>query len=273
MILERILEHKRAELRHKRSRGYLAELKAKIADREPPLEFGLALEAAARPQRPALIAEVKKASPSKGLMREDFAQRFEPVKIAEMYKSNGATAISVLTDESFFQGSLDHLRVVKESTGLPTLNKEFMIDQLQFYEARAYGADAVLLIVAALDHQQLVDLFALARELKLDVLVETHHERELDTVLEWLPDASLIGINNRDLNTFSTDLAVTFRLAKRIPAGKVIVSESGIQKRDDVLRLSEAGTHAILVGEALLQADDTGAKLRELLGDRQEEDR
>ncbi len=268
MILDRILEHKRAELRHKKSRDYLAGLKAKIVDREAPLEFGLALEAAARPQRPALIAEVKKASPSKGLMREDFAEGFEPVKIAEVYKSNGATAISVLTDESFFQGSLDHLRAVKESTGLPTLNKEFMIDELQFYEARAYGADAVLLIVAALERQQLIDFFTLARELKLDVLVEIHHERELDTVLEWLPEASLIGINNRDLKTFSTDLAVTFRLAKRIPPGKVLVSESGIQKRDDVLRLSEAGIHAMLIGEALLQADDTAAKVRELLGEK-----
>jgi indole-3-glycerol phosphate synthase len=167
---------------------------------------------------------------------------------------------------------LDHLRAVKESAGLPTLNKEFMIDELQFYEARAYGADAVLLIVAALERKQLIDFFTLARELKLDVLVEIHHERELDTVLEWLPEAGLIGINNRDLKTFSTDLAVTFRLAKRIPAGKVLVSESGIQKRDDVVRLSEAGIHAMLIGEMLLQADDTGAKLRELLGTSKEKD-
>jgi indole-3-glycerol phosphate synthase len=266
VILDRILEHKRAELRRKKSRGYLAELKAKIRDGGAPLEFSLALEAASRPSRPALIAEVKKASPSKGLMREDFADGFDPVKIAQAYKANGAVALSVLTDDTFFQGSLDDLQRAKTAAGLPTLNKEFMLDELQFYEARAHGADAVLLIVAALERKQLVDFFALARELSLDVLVETHDERELDTVLEWLPEAGLIGINNRDLKTFATDLAVTFRLAKRVPAGKLIVSESGIQKRDDVLRLSEAGVRAVLVGEALLQSDDPGAKVRELLG-------
>lgn len=267
MILDRILEHKRAELRRKKSRGYLAELKAKIGDGRPTLEFALALEAACRPSRPALIAEVKKASPSKGLMRDDFAAGFDPVKIAQAYRANGAVALSVLTDETFFQGSLDDLRRAKTATGLPTLNKEFMVDEVQFYEARAHGADCVLLIVAALERKQLVDFFALARELTLDVLVETHDERELDTVLERLPDASLIGINNRDLKTFATDLAVTFRLAKRIPPGKGIVSESGIQKRDDVVRLSDAGIRAILAGEALLQADDPGAKVRELLGE------
>ncbi len=266
VMLDRILEHKRAELRHKKSRGYLAELKAKIRDGAPPLAFVLALEAQARPSAPALIAEIKKASPSKGLMREDFADGFDPVKIAQAYKANGAVALSVLTDDTFFQGSLDDLQKAKIATGLPTLNKEFMLGELQFYEARAHGADAVLLIVAALDRKQLVDFFMLARELSLDVLVETHDERELDTVLEWLPEVSLIGINNRDLKTFATDLAVTFRLAKRIPADKVIVSESGIQKREEVLRLSEAGIPAMLVGEALLQADDPGAKVRELLG-------
>jgi len=143
-----------------------------------------------------------------------------------------------------------------------------MVDDIQFYEARAYGADAVLLIVAALERQQLVDFFALAGELELDVLIETHHEKELVTVLERLPEAKLIGINNRDLKTFSTDLAVTFRLAKRIPSDKMIVSESGIHKRDDVKRLMEAGIHAMLVGESLIKAEDTGAKIRELLGNR-----
>ncbi|MCZ6780428.1 MAG: indole-3-glycerol phosphate synthase TrpC, partial [Nitrospirae bacterium] len=152
-------------------------------------------------------------------------------------------------------------------------NKEFMVSEVQFYEARAFGADAVLLIVAALERKQLQDFFALGKGLSLDVLVETHHERELDTVLEWLPEARLIGINNRDLKTFSTDLAVTFRLAKRIPSGKVIVSESGIHKRDDVQKLVEAGIHAMLVGEALIRADDTGAKIRELLGDHKDEAR
>ena len=273
MILDRILEHKRAELRHKQSRGYLADLKSRIRDGVPPLEFTITLEATRRPSSPALIAEVKKASPSQGLLRAEFEESFDPVKIADQYKTHGASALSVLTDEAYFQGSLNYLKAVKDKVGLPTLNKEFMVSEVQFYEARAFGADAVLLIVAALERKQLRDFFALGRELSLDVLVETHHERELDTVLEWLPEARLIGINNRDLKTFSTDLAVTFRLAKRIPSGKVIVSESGIHKRDDVQKLVEAGIHAMLVGEALIRADDTGAKIRELLGDQNDEAR
>jgi len=266
MILGRILEHKRAELRHKQSRGYLTDLKAKIRDREPTLGFMIALEATKKPNSLALIAEVKKASPSLGLLRPEFEKIFEPVKIAEAYREHGASAVSVLTDGTFFQGSLEDLKAVKDKVGLPALNKEFMVGEIQFHEARAYGADAVLLIVAALERRQLTDFFALAKELTLDVLIEVHDERELDRVLEWLPDARLIGINNRDLRTFSTDLAVTFRLAKRIPPGKVIVSESGLHKHEDVQRLAEAGVHAMLVGESLIRADDIGAKVRELLG-------
>ncbi|MGH7206210.1 MAG: indole-3-glycerol phosphate synthase TrpC [Nitrospiraceae bacterium] len=273
MILDRILEHKRAEIRHKQSRGYLAELKSKIRDRIPPMEFTVALEAAKRPSSPSLIAEVKKASPSLGLLRPEFEQLFDPVKIAEAYRDHGASAVSVLTNKDYFQGSLDYLLAIKDKVGLPALNKEFMVDEIQFYEARAYGADCVLLIVAALERRQLIDFFALARELTMDVLVEMHHERELDTVLEWLPDARLIGINNRDLKTFSTDLATTFRLVKRIPPGKVIVSESGIHKRDDVQRLMEAGVHAMLVGESLIRAADIGAKMKELMADQQENEK
>ncbi|MGH7209221.1 MAG: indole-3-glycerol phosphate synthase TrpC [Nitrospiraceae bacterium] len=270
MILDRILEHKRAELRHKQSRGYLAELKAKIRDQAPPLPFTIALEATRNPNSPALIAEVKKTSPSQGLLREEFKDQFEPVRIAQVYKENGASAVSVLTDQEYFQGSLDHLIAVKEAVGLPTLMKEFMVDEVQFYEARACGADAVLLIVAALERKQLIDFLALGHELALDVLVETHQEWELDTALEWLPEARLIGINNRDLKTYSTDLDVTLRLVKRVPSDKVIVSESGIQKRDDVKRLLEAGVHAMLVGESLIKAENIGAKVRELIGAPQE---
>lgn len=266
MILDRILEHKRAELRHKQSRGYLSDLKAKIRDASTPLGFADALDATRTPQAPALIAEIKKASPSLGLLRPEFAEQFEPVAIAEAYRTHGASALSVLTDREFFQGSLDYLRHVKEKVGLPTLNKEFMVGEIQFYEARANGADAVLLIVAGLERTQLVDFYILARDLRMDVLIETHHERELDTVLERLPEARLIGINNRDLKTFSTDLGVTVRLAKRIPAGKLIVSESGIHKRDDVQRLIDAGVHAMLIGESLIRADDRQEKLAELLG-------
>jgi indole-3-glycerol phosphate synthase len=228
--------------------------------------FAVALEATSTATSPALIAEIKKASPSLGLLRPEFSERFDPVGIAKSYHAGEASALSILTDRDFFQGSLDDLRDVKRSVPLPALNKEFMVDALQFYEARACGADAVLLIVAALERAQLVDFHALARELSLDVLIETHHERELDTVLEWVPDARMIGINNRDLTTFTTDLTVTKRLAPRIPTGKVIVSESGIHNRSHVEQLLDIGIHAMLVGEALITADDSGAKIRELRG-------
>jgi indole-3-glycerol phosphate synthase len=171
-----------------------------------------------------------------------------------------------LTDKDFFQGDLRYLQDIKKAVPLPALNKEFMVGDVQFYEARAHGADAVLLIVAALERRQLVDYHALASGLGMDALFETHHERELDLVLEWVPDARLIGINNRDLKTFTTDLDVTFRLTKRIPSDKLIVSESGIHSRRDVLRLVEAGVHAMLVGESLIRAKRTGEKVRELLG-------
>lgn len=266
MILDRILEHKKAELRRKTSRGYLAELKGKIADRSRPSGFINALEEAYSADSPALIAEVKKASPSQGLMRPEFADLFDPVGIATTYKEHGATAVSVLTDQEFFQGHLDHLASVKDRVGLPSLNKEFMIDDIQFYEARAHGADAVLLIVAALDRIQLEDFYSIAKGLALDVLVETHHESEVDTTLERIPDAALIGINNRDLKTFSTDLSVTERLARRIPPEKVIVSESGIHQRKDVVQILEAGAKAMLVGESLVRTDDIGAKIQDLRG-------
>ena len=265
MILTRILEHKKAELRRKHSRGYLSSLKTRIADQSAPLGFIKALEAGHSIGSPALIAEVKKASPSQGLMRPEFKDQFHPIDIARQYRDAGADALSVLTDQEFFQGSLDYLASVKKTIALPTLNKEFMIEDIQFHEARAYGADCVLLIVAGLDRIQLEDFFTLATELNLDVLIETHNEQELDTVLERIPKAKLIGINNRDLKTFSTDLGVTERLTKRMPADKIIVSESGIHKRDDVVIISEAGAHAMLIGESLLRATSIQEKIRELL--------
>jgi len=266
VILSRILEHKKAELRRKRSRGYLSELKAKIQDAPGPLGFAVTLEATKTNDSPALIAEVKKASPSLGLLRPEFSDRFDYLEIAKTYHVHGASALSVLTDKDFFQGSLDYLRDIKQSVPMPVLNKEFMVDEIQFYEARAYGADAVLLIVAALERQQLIDFNAFARGLGMDVLIEIHHERELDRVLERVPEARMIGINNRDLKTFTTDPGVTLRLAKRIPVGKLIVSESGIHQRADVVQLVEAGIHAMLVGESLIRADDIGDKIRELKG-------
>lgn len=266
MILARILEHKKAELRHKHSRGYVSELKGLIRDNGEPLGFAVALDATRSATSPALIAEVKRASPSRGLLRPEFSERFDAVGLARAYHEAGASALSVLTDKDFFQGSLDYLREIKRSVPLPTLNKEFMVDALQFYEARAYGADAVLLIVAALERIQLVDFHALARELSLDVLIETHHERELDTVLEWIPEARMIGINNRDLMTFTTDLTITKRLAPRIPSDKLIVSESGIHTRGHVEQLLDIGIHAMLIGESLITADDSRSKIRELRG-------
>jgi indole-3-glycerol phosphate synthase len=277
MILDRILEQKRREVKEKKNAGYLAALKTKIRDLPAPLGFyrtlaGHGAQPTVGPARavpalkggtPKLIAEVKKASPSKGVIREDF----DPLAIAKTYRQHGASALSVLTDKEFFQGSLDDLRAIREHVPLPALNKEFMVDELQFYEARAHLADAVLLIVAALDRPQLLDYFHLARqEFDLDVLIEVHHERELDLVLERLPEARIIGINNRDLTTFATSLDVTVRLAKRVPEDKLIVSESGISTRDDVKRVAEAGVRAILVGESLMAAKDIGAKIKELIG-------
>ena len=266
MILSRILEHKKAELRHKQSRGYLSELKAKIQDAPRPMGFAVALDATRTKTSPALIAEVKKASPSLGLLRPEFQGKFDHVGIAKSYFESGVSALSVLTDKEFFQGSLEYLREIKQSVPLPALNKEFMVDDIQFYEARAHGADAVLLIVAALERRQLTDFHALASELGLDVLIEAHHERELDTVLEWIPESRMIGINNRDLKTFTTDLAVTKRLAPRIPSGKLIVSESGIHTRSHVEQLLEIGVHAMLIGESLIKAENPGAKILELRG-------
>jgi len=281
MILDRILEHKRREIKEKKNAGYLAALKMKIRDLPAPLGFyqalaGSSAQLAIGPTRavsvlksesPKLIAEVKKASPSKGVIREDF----DPLAIAQTCRQHGASALSILTDKEFFQGSLDNLRAIREQVPLPALNKEFMVDELQFYEARAHLADAVLLIVAALDRPQLLDYYHLARqEFGLDVLIEVHHERELDLVLERLPEARIIGINNRDLTTFATSLDVTLRLVTRIPEDKLIVSESGISTRDDVKRIAEAGVRASLVGEPLMAAQDIGAKIKELIGSEEE---
>lgn len=266
MILDRILEHKKAELRHRQSRSYLTDLKAAIRDAPPTLGFAVTLDATKPSSSPALIAEVKKASPSLGLLRPEFSEQFDYLSLARTYYEHGASAVSVLTDKDFFQGDLQYLKDIKQALPIPALNKEFMVGDIQFYEARAHGADAILLIVAALERRQLIDFHALATELGMDSLFETHHERELDTVLEWIPTARMIGINNRDLRTFTTDLTVTFRLAKRIPSDKLIISESGIHSRDDVTKLIEAGIHAMLIGESLIRAERTADKVRELLG-------
>lgn len=261
MILERILETKRQEVVAAKSRIPVAEQIARIGDLEDqPRGFARALRAMHESGGTALITEVKKASPSKGIIRADF----DPVAIAEIYQENGATCLSVLTDEQYFQGHLRYLSLIREQVSLPLLRKDFIIDPYQVYEARAAGADAILLIAAALDDQQLTDLAALAAEQRLDTLLEVHDEEELERALKISVD--LIGINNRNLKTFVTDLAVTEQLAGRIPAQQLAIAESGINSRIDIERLHRSGAGAFLIGESLMREDDIGLKMKSLLG-------
>jgi len=260
-ILQKIVSHKREEVAAAKLAQPLAEMKARVADREDqPRGFERALRDAAASGWTAVIAEVKKGSPSKGVIRPDF----DPLNISSIYQDNGATCLSVLTDEKFFLGNLRYLALIREQVGLPLLRKDFLYDPYQIYEASAGGADAVLLIAAMLEQSQLEDLLGLARELYLDVLLEVHDEREMAMALRT--DCTLIGINNRSLHTFVTDLAVTERLAPMVSADRLIVAESGINCRADVERLQAAGAKAFLVGESLMRQDDIGAKLKELLG-------
>lgn len=261
MILDQIAAHKRREVALAKSRCSLASLQRRADDlEEAPRGFLRALRAVAESGWTAVIAEVKKGSPSKGVIRTDF----DPLSIAETYQEHGATCLSVLTDEHFFMGHLQYLGQIREAVGLPLLRKDFICDPYQIYEARVAGADAVLLIAAMLDARQLAEYNALAVELQLDVLLEVHDERELEMALAT--SCELIGINNRNLQTFETDLATTERLMPRIPSGHFVVAESGINDRADVVRLQQAGAGGFLVGEALMREADIGAKLRELQG-------
>ena len=262
MILDKIHQHKRQEVAAAKLATPPAELMARLADLEgQPRGFARALRAAAESGWTAVIAEVKKGSPSKGIIRPDF----DPLEIAECYQEYGATCLSVLTDESFFYGHLRYLQLIREQVFLPLLRKDFICDPYQITEARVAGADAVLLIAAMLETSQLVDFAAAARELTLDVLLEVHNEIELESAL--LTDCELIGINNRNLSTFVTDLTVTERLAPLVPSERLVVAESGIHQREDILRLSAAGASAFLVGESLIRESDIGAKLNSLMVD------
>lgn len=257
-ILDRIVAKKREELVVSKSAAPLPALQDAIAARPAALDFPGALSGAGI----SLIAEVKKASPSKGLLREDF----QPIELAAIYSGNGAAAISVITD-SHFLGEPAHLTAVKESGAsgsAPVLRKDFLFDPYQVYEARAIGADTYLLIVDILSPSQLAELIHLGSELGMTPLVETHDAEEIATAVE--AGAQVIGINNRDLHTFVTDLATTESLAPLIPSGRVIVSESGISTPDDLVRLEPYGINAVLVGEALVTAADTAAKVRSLTG-------
>ncbi len=257
-ILDRIVAKKREELAVAMASAPLSALRDTIATRPPALDFPGAL----RGEGISLIAEVKKASPSKGLLREDF----HPTELAATYSGNGAAAISVITDNHFL-GEPSHLTAVKESGAsgsAPVLRKDFLFDPYQVYEARAIGADTYLLIVDILSPSQLAELIHLGSELGMTPLVETHDAEEIATAVA--AGATVIGINNRDLHTFVTDLATTESLAPLIPAGKVIVSESGISTPEDLTRLEPFGIDAVLVGEALVTAADTAAKVRSLTG-------
>jgi indole-3-glycerol phosphate synthase len=255
-ILEEIAAYKRDFVGQSKLRRSLADLQLAAADAGPTADFGAAL----RGDGIAVIAEIKKAAPSKGVIREDF----DPEHIAAAYAENGASALSVLTDQAYFQGHDDYLTSARRVAELPALRKDFTIDAYQIYEARVIGADAILLIVALMDGGQLEDSIGLSTELGMATLVEVHDEGELHAALA--SSAKLIGVNNRDLKTFETTLETTFGLLDAIPSGITTVSESGINSSDDVERLAAAGVDAILVGEAMMRAPDPGAKLRELLG-------
>lgn len=260
-ILQRILTRKAQEIEARSGVLPLRELSARCADLPATRGFAAAIESKLQDKLPAVIAEIKKASPSQGVIRE----AFDPAAIARSYERGGAVCLSVLTDVDFFQGSDAYLQAAREACGLPVLRKDFTIDAYQVYEARAIGADAILLIVAALGDAALLELSLLAAELEMDVLAEVHDEGELERALD-LP-VQLVGINNRDLRTFVTSLDTTLRLRERVPPERILVTESGIRTRDDVQRMRAAGVQAFLIGAALMRADDPGAELAMLFAD------
>ncbi|MDD5311428.1 MAG: indole-3-glycerol phosphate synthase TrpC [Dehalococcoidia bacterium] len=257
MILDEIVSHKQVELAAVKEKTPLPEIRQRAAKTAPPRNLAAAL----RGKGMGIIAEVKKASPSRGVIRPDF----DPVKIARAYAAGRAAAISVLTESRYFQGSLDYLLSIHKALGAkrpPLLRKDFIFDPYQVYEARAYGADALLLITAILTSQRLHELLSLSRRLGMECLVEVHDEAELEIALQG--GAKIIGINNRDLRTFKTDINVTTRLRPLIPADKIVVSESGIGTREDIRAMQKLGVSAVLIGEALMSAPDIKRKLKEL---------
>lgn len=251
-VLDKILAHKVDEVAARQAQMPLCDVVSRANDTGTPRDFAAAL----RRDNVAVIAEVKKASPSKGVLVENF----DPVRIGTAYAQNGAAAISVLTDEQFFQGSLSHMQAVRQAVHVPVLRKEFVIDPYQVYEARAAEADAVLLIVAALSDEQLAELHSLILELRMTPLVEVHHETEMERALRL--GVQVIGINNRDLKTFHVDLGVTERLAKLVPPSITLVAESGIMSAEDVYRMGQLGAHAVLVGESLVKSGDIASSVR-----------
>ena len=254
-ILEKIVSEKKRDVEHMKRSLPVSALKERTAGQAARHDFARALSGAGL----KLIAEVKKASPSRGILCPDF----DPPTLARTYAQNGAAAVSVLTEVNHFQGSLEYLETIRREVGIPLLRKDFIFDEYQIYETAAYGADALLLVTAILDREQLERLLALSHDLGLACLVEVHNENEIEKTL--LAGADIIGINNRDLDTFSVDIDTTRRPRPLIPEGKIVVSESGINTRKDIIKLNEWGINAVLVGEALVTADDIPSKMKELL--------
>jgi len=261
-ILGQILAHKRDEIKQRKDRYSVSDLQDFAKEQSAARGFARTLKSLVSARQTAVIAEIKRASPSKGVLREPF----EPLAIARDYMAAGAACLSVLTDNRFFRGSGAILDLVRRHCPLPALRKDFIIDPYQLHESKAVGADAVLLIAAALpDDGLLRDLLGQARELGMDVLAEVHDEAELARVLQPGGGPELIGVNNRDLNTFEVSLETSLRLAAQVPGDKIVVSESGIHTGDDIRRLRDGRVYACLVGEALMTAENPGDKLRELL--------
>jgi len=256
-MLDKIIAQKREEVEQKKKVATVAYLQQRIARQKPALDLALALKG----DHIQLIAEVKQASPSQGML----SPNFNPVHLARTYAEGDAAAISVLTEANYFMGSIEHLVAIREVVEVPLLRKDFIFDPYQVYESRAYGADALLLIAAILNQGQLKELVSLSHSLGLRCLVEVHNEGEVERAI--LSEAEIIGINNRDLNTFVVDINTTHRLRPLIPKEKIVVSESGVKNRRDMEKLREWGVDAALVGEALVTAGDVLAKMKELIGE------
>lgn len=259
-ILKTILAKKTEEVAQRKQRMTIADLEDIAGGIEKPRGFYNALQSRVAARKPAIIAEIKKASPSQGVIRENF----DPIAIGQDYMMNGATCLSVLTDKEFFQGSEAYLQMVRERCPLPVLRKDFMIDVYQIYEARALGADCILLIAAALEDGLMHELARAAANLGMDVLVEVHNAAEMARAL--ILDTPLIGINNRNLRSFETSLQTTLDLKTQVPADRLIITESGIHTTDDVKLMQDNGVYAFLVGEAFMRAEKPGQKMRELFG-------